>query len=251
MLTSNLMLTGKVAVVTGASRGIGAAVATSFARAGAEVWLCGRSETSLLATYEACKAENTTVNCVAFDVMHPQEVKAAYLKIRKASGGIDILVNNAGILKDALLGMITTEQLQDVYQTNVFGPIYNSQYAARLMGRKGGGSIINISSIIGVNGNAGQAVYGGSKAAIIGATKSLAKELATQHIRVNAIAPGFIDTDMARQLDDETFKKRLDSIAMDRIGSSQDIANCALFLASDLSTYITGQVIGVDGGMLI
>ena len=134
---------------------------------------------------------------------------------------------------------------------NVFASLYHMQYAARLMTRNNAGSIINIASIIGRFGNAGQTVYGASKAAVIGATQSAAKELAPQSIRVNAIAPGFIDTDMVHQLAEDKFRERLASIRMGRIGQPADIANAALFLASDLSAYVTGQVLGVDGGMIV
>ena len=164
---------------------------------------------------------------------------------------IDVLVNNAGLLDDALLGMISQTQLEHTFKTNTFSVLYCSQYASRLMQRGGGGSIINLASIIGRVGNTGQVAYGGSKAAVIGMTLSLAKELASAQIRVNAIAPGFIDTDMTRALPEDKYQQRLDSIAMGRIGTADDIANTALFLAADLSAYVTGQVIGVDGGMLI
>ena len=147
--------------------------------------------------------------------------------------------------------MVTPTQVERTFASNSFSVLYCSQYAARMMQRAGGGSIINLSSIIGRVGNAGQAVYGGSKAAVIGMTQSLAKELAPQQIRVNAIAPGFIDTDMAHSLPEEKFQQRLQSIAMGRIGAADEVANVALFLASGLSSYVTGQVIGVDGGMLI
>jgi 3-oxoacyl-[acyl-carrier protein] reductase len=147
--------------------------------------------------------------------------------------------------------MVTHEQIEKTFSINTFGVLYVAQYAARLMSRNKSGSIINISSIIGTNGNEGQTVYGGSKAAVIGITQSLAKELAPNNIRVNAIAPGFIDTDMTRQLPKDKYQERMESIKMGRIGKPEDIANTALFLASDLSAYVTGQVIGVDGGMLI
>ena len=147
--------------------------------------------------------------------------------------------------------MISSAKLEEAYRVNALGTIYIMQYASRMMMKHKAGSIINTSSIVGVHGNAGQVAYAASKAAVIGITTSAAKELAPLGIRVNAIAPGFIDTDMVRSLSPEKFKERLDSIKMGRIGTPQDVANCALFLASDLSSYITGQVIGVDGGMLI
>lgn len=245
------LLNLKCCVITGANKGIGAAIATVFANAGAELWLCARDETSLAPVAEQCEALGAKVHTLIFDVQNAQEVKQAYSHIHKVSRQLDVLVNNAGVLQSALLGMVTEANLHSTYQTNVFGALYNTQYAARLMARSGGGSVINVSSIMGVKGSAGQAVYAGSKAALLGMTASLAKELAAQKIRVNAIAPGFIDTDLARDLDPETFTKRLDSIAMGQIGKPEDVANCALFLASNLASYITGQVIGVDGGMLI
>jgi len=160
-------------------------------------------------------------------------------------------VANAGVLDDALIGMVTTDQIKRVFETNTYGVLYCAQYASRLMARNKSGSIINVASIIGTNGNVGQAVYGGSKAAVIGITHSLAKELAPSNIRVNAIAPGFIDTEMARSIPPEKFQERINSIKMGRIGSPDEVAKVILFLASDLASYVTGQTIGVDGGMLI
>ncbi len=147
--------------------------------------------------------------------------------------------------------MITHNQIERTFGINTFGVLYVTQYAVKLMNRNKAGTIINISSIIGTNGNEGQAVYSGSKAAVIGITKSLAKELASSNIRVNAIAPGFINTDMIKGLPKNKYQERLDSIKMGKVGKPEDIANTALYLASDLSSYVTGQVIGVDGGMLI
>ena len=147
--------------------------------------------------------------------------------------------------------MVTKEQIEKTFSINTFGVLYVSQYAARMMSKNKEGSIINISSIIGSNGNEGQVVYGGSKAAVIGITKSLAKELAPSNVRVNAIAPGFIDTDMTRSITESKYQDRMNSIKMGRIGTPEDIANTAIYLASDLSSYVTGQTIGVDGGMLI
>ncbi len=165
----------------------------------------------------------------------------------KLTKKLDILVANAGVLDDALIGMVTQSQIENTFNTNTFGVLYCAQYASRLMGRNKCGSIINMTSIMGTHGNIGQAVYAGSKAAVIGITKSLSKELAPLNIRVNAIAPGVIDTDMVATLAAE----RIASIKMGRIGRPEEVANVALFLASDLSTYVTGQVIGVDGGMII
>lgn len=248
----NTLLSGKKVLITGASRGIGKAIAHLFAQQGAEIFLNGRNETviaqlkdELVATYSA------TVHLVVFDVADAESVKQGFRTLFAITRSLDVLVNNAGILDDALIGMVSQAQIQQTFSANTFSVLYCSQYAARMMQRNKQGCIINMASIIGRVGNAGQAVYGGSKAAVIGITKSLAKELAAQNIRVNAIAPGFIDTDMAHSLPDDKFQQRLDSIAMGRIGSPDEVAKVALFLASDLSSYVTGQVIGVDGGMLI
>lgn len=252
-MNTTTLLANKVTVVTGAARGIGEATARAFAAAGAHVVLMGRS---LPALEEACEGirsahSGARVEAVACDVADPASVRDAFQTVFRAHKQLHALVSNAGILDDALIGMVTPTQIERTFSINTFGTIYCAQYASRLIARSGGGSIINVSSIIGRFGNIGQAVYGGSKAAVIGITQSLAKELAPQAIRVNAIAPGFIDTAMARSISEEKFGERLDSIKMNRIGTPEEVANVALFLASDLSTYVTGQTIGVDGGMLI
>ncbi|MEH6733301.1 MAG: SDR family NAD(P)-dependent oxidoreductase [Shewanella sp.] len=246
------LLQYKHILITGSSRGIGAAIATLFASHGAILYL---NSTNLDALTNLRKQIVETYGCecyiLPFDVSSANEVKAGFKKLFTLTKKLDVLINNAGILDDALLGMITPAQIQQTFAINTFSIIYCSQYASRLMQRSGQGSIINIASIIGSVGNKGQAVYGGSKAAVIGITQSLAKELAHHQIRVNAIAPGFIDTQMTQQLPDDKYQQRLDSIAMGHIGQPEDIANSALFLASDMAKYVTGQVIGVDGGMLI
>jgi 3-oxoacyl-[acyl-carrier protein] reductase len=191
------------------------------------------------------------VKSILCDVSDAHSVRDAFQIMFRLHKRLDILVSNAGVLDDALIGMVTPEQIERTFGVNTYGVLYCAQYASRLIARSGGGAIINISSIIGASGNIGQAVYGGSKAAVIGITKSLAKELAAQNIRVNAIAPGFIETDMAKSIGAEKYRERLDSIKMKRIGLPSEVAKVVLFLASDLSSYVTGQVIGVDGGMLI
>lgn len=246
------LLRGKTVLITGAGRGIGRAIAERFASEGANLFLVLRdaAQGEVLAQHLR-QAHGITCQVLACDVSDAASVKGLFREFFAHSKRLDVLVNNAGILDDALIGMVTPAQIERTFATNSFSVLYCSQYAARLMQRAGGGSIINLASIIGRVGNAGQSVYGGSKAAVIGITQSLAKELAAQQIRVNAIAPGFIDTDMAHSLSEDKFQQRLDSIAMGRIGSADEVAKVALFLACELSSYVTGQVIGVDGGMLI
>lgn len=246
-------LVGKVCIVTGATRGIGLAASDILANYGATVIMVGRDEKLL--DIAASNINNKFPEPRAFvsccDVTSEGQVKLLFQEIFKAYKRLDVLVANAGILDDALIGMVTHTQIEKVFSVNTFALLYCSQYASRLMARNGGGSIVNISSIIGTNGNVGQAVYGGSKAAVLGITKSLAKELAPNGIRVNAIAPGFIDTDMARSLPEDKFRERIASIKMNRIGTPLDVARVILFLSTELSSYVTGQTIGVDGGMLI
>lgn len=245
-------LANKHVLITGASRGIGAACAKNFAAAGATLYLNGRDSDKL---YALCAelSEEYGVSCHAlpFDVSKADAVKQGFQQLFKLTKKLDVLVNNAGMLEWTVLGMVTPEQMEQSFTTNTFSVLYCSQYASRLMQRNGGGSIINFSSIIGRVGAAGHSVYSGSKAAVVGMTKSLAKELAATNVRVNAVAPGFIDTDMTKQLTPEKYQERVNSIAMGRIGTASNVADTVLFLASDLSAYVTGQVIGVDGGMLI
>lgn len=246
------MLQGKRVLITGAGRGIGLAIARQFAAQGAELWLNGRDEEAITRMAEALGAEfGVPCRSLCFDVAEPVAVKQAFQQLFTQTRALDVLVNNAGMLEEALLGMANQAHLQKTFSNNTFSVIYCSQYAARLMQRSGGGSIINLASLMGLVGAAGLSSYAGSKAAVIGITQSLAKELAASQIRVNAIAPGFIDTDMARSLPPAKFDERVASIAMGRIGTADEVASVALFLASDLSRYVTGQVIGVDGGMLI
>lgn len=244
------MLDGKLALVTGSTRGIGWEIARTFADAGALLVLHGSTDSELLRTRQSMLGD-ACVLCVSGDVASASDTAEIYKQIFAKFKRLDILVNNAGVLDDYLLPMISVDNLKRTMDVNSMGSFYHLQRAARLMGRAQSGSIINMTSIIGTNGNEGQVAYGMSKAAVIGMTKSAAKELAGQNIRVNAIAPGFIDTDMTRALPEDKFSERLKSVKMKRIGTPSDIAGVALFLASDLSAYVTGQVIGVDGGMLI
>ncbi len=252
-MTSSLTLSGKVAYVTGSTRGIGNAIARSFAAEGAAVVVNGRQSAEAVEGLARELSTDHGLVCIGIlaDQRDGRAASEAFRQIFATYGRLDILVNNAGILDDALLGMISDSSLEETFAVNALALVRNMQAASRLMRRSGSGSIINISSIIGTHGNPGEVVYGAAKAAVIGMTKSAAKELAPEGIRVNAIAPGFIDTDLTRSLSAQRFDERLASVGMGRIGQPQDVANLALFLAADLSSYVTGQVIGVDGSMVI
>lgn len=247
-----MLLEGKIVFITGASKGIGRATALVCAKHGALLVINGRNEEQLITLadeIEEISAKRPLI--VNYDVANIDDMKKAFQRIHREYKRLDVLINNAGILYDSLLGLIQPSRLEELMAVNLNAVIYHMQYAARLMLRQKKGSIINISSIFGRLGEAGQVAYSASKAAVIGATRSAAKELASANIRVNAVAPGFIETDMTTQIPFEKFQERLGSIKMGRIGRPEEVANSILFLASDLSSYITGQVIGVDGGMVI
>ncbi|MBY6266524.1 SDR family oxidoreductase (plasmid) [Azospirillum sp. 412522] len=244
-------LDGRTALVTGSSRGIGRATAECLAAHGADVVLNGLGPAEELDGLAAAIARRHGVRCIAVpaDMASPEAVggllKAAY----RAMGRLDVLVCNAGILGDGRLGMLPAAEVDRVLAVNVAGTLHAIQTGARLMQRGGGGSIVTLASIVGRRGNAGQALYAASKAALIGLTLSAAKELGPLGIRVNAVAPGFIDTDMTAHLDAGLRERWLRDIALGRFGSAEDVARTVLFLAGDLSAYVTGQVLGVDGGM--
>lgn len=238
--------------ITGATRGIGYATAVQAAKQNWTLVLNGRDEKDLKYIKEELESlYSAEVHILKYDVSDVHEIKKAFMWIKKNIGQIDAVVNNAGILDDALLGMVNEKQVSKTLSVNTEAVIYHMQYASRLMLKQKSGSIVNVSSIIGRVGNAGQTVYGASKAAVIGATYSAAKELAPYNIRVNAVAPGFIETDMTKHLPEEKYMQRLSEIKMGRIGKAEEVANVILFLASNRSSYVTGQVIGVDGGMII
>lgn len=252
MESTSRLLEGKVCLVTGASRGIGQETVRVFAEEGARVYANARRMGELDAScQELSQRYATRVVPLYFDVKDTQEAKKALLQINREEKHLDVLVNNAGIMQDALIGMVQQQTIQDVFETNVFAVIQMTQMATRLLQRSSGGSIINLSSIVGVQGNAGQIVYAASKGAVISMTKTAAKELAEKNIRVNAIAPGMIDTDMFRAIGEERMQKRLSSIGMRRLGEPLDVARVCLFFASDLSAYISGQILGVDGCAII
>lgn len=245
-----MLLAGKTVWITGASRGIGRATARACAEQGAALILSARSEDALRdCAGELSAAGGQTPRLVAFDVRDPAAIKDAFQTVHHATRQLDGLVNNAGVLGDALIGMISARQLDDILQTNLCGPIHLIQYCARLMTPKRSGSIVNVASIIGRTGNEGQTAYSASKAGLMGATKSAARELAPHNIRVNAVAPGVIRTGMIAGIPSAKMESLRAAIKLNRLGEPSDVANAIVFLLSDLSTYITGQVIGVDGGM--
>lgn len=250
-LTFKGLLAGKRALVTGGTRGIGLAIATALAVHDVDVVLFGTSSHNGDAAVKQIQkvAVDATVEFASVDVADKKAVDAAVALLLADAPPFDIVVNNAGITRDQLLMKMTEKEWDDVMTVNVKS-CYNVCHAlVRSMIKARGGSIINISSVVGISGNAGQTNYAASKAAIIGFTKALAKEVASRHIRVNCIAPGFIDTAMTETLSDLQKEGILAKIPLGYMGAPSDIANLALFLASPLATYITGQLIAVDGGM--
>ncbi len=246
------MLKEKVALITGASRGIGKEIAEIFAKNGASLIINSKDEKKLQTVADELNDKyKVEITPVAFDVSSYDEIKNAFKKIYKITKRLDIVVNSAGILEAGMVGLISKDSVERSFATNVYSVLYISQYSSRLMSRQKSGSIINMSSIMGLEGREGLSLYSGTKAALIGITKSLSKELAPFNIRVNAIAPGFIDTDMTNSLPDEQYQKYLDSIGLKRVGTPKNVADAALFLASELSEYITGEIIRVDGGMRV
>ena len=249
--TEKLLLQGKTALVTGAGRGIGRAIVRRYLECGAVVYANARTAGSLDDLAAEAAACGQTLRPLYFDVTDRDADKRAVMQIRKEAGQIDILVNNAGVMLDERIGMISEQAMHDTFSVNVFAMMELLQLTARIMMRQQSGSIINLSSIVGRNGNAGQLVYSASKGAVIALTKTAAKELAPHHIRVNAIAPGMINTDMFRSISEEHQQERLSLVGMGRIGEPEDVADAAVFLGSDLSSYVTGQVLGVDGAALV
>lgn len=244
-------LDGKIALVTGASRGIGRGIARALAEAGADLALCARDAEKLAETAVAVTNTGRRAECVVVDQCESASVAAAVATTLEAFGRIDILVNNAGITDDNLLIRMTDEQWEGVIRTNLTGTYLFTRAAAKPMMKQRSGSIINIASIIGIMGNAGQSNYAASKGGIIALTKSVAKELASRNIRANAVAPGYIETDMTQELSEDVKEKMLDAIPMKSFGSPADVAAVVVFLASDASRYVTGEVINVSGGLLI
>ena len=242
--------TGKTAVVTGGSRGIGRAVCLELAKGGANVVLCyAGNESAAAETVSACEALGAKALSVKCDVADSAQVKKLMDEAIKTFGRIDILVNNAGITRDGLLMMMKEEDFDAVLSANLKGTFLCMKAVSRTMMKQRYGRIVNLSSVVGLRGNAGQVNYAASKAGVIGMTKSLAKELASRGVTVNAVAPGFIDTDMTAAMPEAAKTATLASIPMQRLGAPEDIAKAVAFLASDDAAYITGQVLAVDGGM--
>lgn len=245
------VLKGKVALITGSVRGIGKAISLCFAKAGADVvinYISDRSELEANNLVEELKQMGVKALAIKADISKSEEAKGLITEAIKHFGKLDILVNNAGITKDMLLLRMTEQEFDKVIEVNLKGIFNCTKEASRAMLRTGG-SIINMTSVVGINGNAGQSNYAASKAGVIGFTKSVAKEFAGKKLRVNAIAPGFIETDMTSVLADKVKEDVMRNIPMKRFGASDEVAKVALFLASDLSSYVTGEVIKVDGGM--
>ena len=245
------LLEGKTALITGASRGIGKSIAITFAKHGANVAFTD------LEVKDAAKAVEDEIHALgvkgkgyASDASSFQGSEDVVNEILKDFERIDILVNNAGITRDTLLMRMSEEQWDMVIKINLKSAFNLTKAVQRIMLKQRSGSIINMSSVVGVKGNAGQANYAASKAGMIGFTKSVALEFGSRNIRCNAIAPGFIETEMTAVLDEDVVKKWVEAIPLRRSGSPEDVANCAVFLGSDLSSYMTGQVFQVDGGML-
>ncbi|MGP1441109.1 MAG: 3-oxoacyl-[acyl-carrier-protein] reductase [Anaerovoracaceae bacterium] len=245
-------MNGKNAIITGGVRGIGLAIAREFCERGANVMLCYRNNDEAA---EAAAAElaqfGTKVVLSKGDVADEAYAEAAVKKAVEELGGVDILINDAGITRDKLLARMTPEDFRSVIETNLIGAFNFTKYASAVMMKKRYGRIINMASIVGVRGNAGQANYAASKAGLVGMTLSNAKELGRRNITVNAVAPGFIKTDMTSKLTEEQKAEGIKLISLGRYGRAEEVAKLTAFLSSEDAAYITGQVIGIDGGMMM
>jgi 3-oxoacyl-[acyl-carrier protein] reductase len=247
-MAHSIDLSGKTALVTGSTRGIGLAIAQTLYAAGAKVAVVGRDAAR---ASEVASALGSRAAGVACDVAQEDQVVAAVSAAEAALGGVDILVNNAGLTRDNILLRLTDQDWDAVLDANLKGAFHTTRAIIKGMMKRRAGRVINMSSIVGLTGNKGQANYAASKAGLIGFTKSVAKEYASRNILVNCIAPGFIETDMTASLPDAARATLLEQIALGRLGRPEDVAGAVLFLASDLAGYITGQVLVVDGGMVI
>lgn len=247
-----MLLDGKVALVTGASRGIGRAIAIKLAAEGAKVAINYAGNTAKAEEVKAeIEAAGGEAMLVQADVADSAAVDAMVAAVTEQFGTIDILVNNAGITRDGLLMRMKDEDFDAVISTNLKGVFYCTKLVSKLMMKKRAGKIVNMASVVGLIGNAGQTNYAAAKAGVIGFSKSAAKELAARGITVNVVAPGFIDTDMTAAMPEKAKEATLTGIPMKRMGAPEDIANAVAFLVSDNASYITGQVVNVDGGMVM
>ncbi len=245
------VLDNKVCLITGTSRGIGMKTAEVFASEGAKVYAHARTEGCLDEWCAACRNQDGwDITPVYFDITDSEQIKDAVKKLRKDPGRIDVLVNNAGMVTNELLGMINIQTMKDMFDVNVFGLMELTQYiTTKFMMRQKSGSVVNISSIVGVEGSRGQIAYSASKGAVIALTKSMAKELAPHQIRVNSVAPGITDTERIQNTIKEQYKGEIPEIGMGRLASTDDIAKACLYFASDSSEYVTGQILTVAGSM--
>lgn len=243
-------LSGKRALVTGSTRGIGRSIAEFLAKAGAQVIITGRDATKAQEVARQIEENfSTKASGIAMDMRDPQSIKTAYEEVERVYGGVDILVNNAGITRDRLFLRMSLEDWEEVLRVNLTGTFIITSLALKGMLKNRWGRIVNISSVVGFTGNAGQVNYASTKSALIGFTKSLAKELASRNITVNAVAPGFIETDMTAVLSEELKQSYLKNIPLGRFGKPEDVAGVVLFLCSEYASYITGEVIHINGGM--
>ncbi len=246
------MLTGKIAVVTGAARGIGRAIALALAKEGAEVVInYHHSEERSMAVKEEIEARGGKAAVMQCDVSDYESCEKFVSAVAEMYGHIDIWVNNAGITKDQLLMRMSEEAFDEVIETNLKGTFQCMRFVSRIMVKQRCGRIINLSSVVGIAGNAGQVNYAASKAGVIGMTKSAAKELAGRGITVNAVAPGFIETEMTGVLSEKVQEQAKNQIPLGHFGTPEDVASAVVFLASEQAKYITGQVLQVDGGMVM
>lgn len=245
------MLEGKNAIVTGCARGIGYKIVETFAANGANVWACARKQTEEFDKYtvDLSQKYGVKITPLYFELTDKEQMKAVVKQIMSEKTPVNILVNNAGITYNALYQMSTIDQIHQTLEVNFIAPYLFSQYIVKLMLKNKSGSIINIASSAGLDGNSGRSIYGASKAAVICATKALAEELGDKGIRANSVAPGITQTDMLSSMTEEVINETVTRTDMKRLGKTEDVANTVLFLASDLSSYITGQVLRVDGCM--
>jgi len=251
MAFNSKILKDKNAVITGCLQGIGRATLDMFAANGANVWACAQYPTDEFESRcaELSKTCNVWIKPIYFDLLNQEQIKEGLRTIAADKKPIDSLVNIAGMTKDSLFHMLSIDLMKTIFEVNFFSQMVITQFITKLMLRNGKGSVINISSISAIDGNAGQLAYSASKAAIIGATKTLSAELAPRGIRVNAVAPGVIDTEMNKIVPQDVIAKHLSNTSLSRMGEANEVASTIVFLASDLSAYMTGQIIRIDGGI--